>query len=86
MNAFELSPTKILRQQPAVQSIGLHPLSWCFRYHRGKRHLLIGKVLAHVTDKMFHAIWHAQRFKQPLVIGKSYRDAPFVNVQPAKIS
>src|SRR4030095_14880735 len=34
MNAFQLSPTKTLRQRPTVKPIGLHSLSWRFGDHR----------------------------------------------------
>ena len=38
MNAFELSPTKILRDTSAIEPIGLHSLSWGFGDHRRGSH------------------------------------------------
>src|SRR6266850_4549558 len=34
VDAFELSPTQVLRQSPTVEPIGLHSLSWSFGDHR----------------------------------------------------
>src|SRR5262245_35605178 len=50
-----------------------------------KRNPLIGKMLAHVSDQVFHTVRHVQRsYESLLMVAKSHRDTFLVYVQAGK--
>jgi hypothetical protein len=67
-----------LRYDPIIQSI---PRGSSLV---GKCYFLIPKVLSHVLDQMLRTMRHMQRADKSLVITKSHRDTPLVNVQSRK--
>src|SRR4029077_557069 len=71
MNALQLSPAKILRQRPTIESVGLHSLSWRFGNHRRRGHQA-RVALSH--DSIIQSIPRRSSFvaKGHLLIGKVF--------------